>query len=93
MIEKWLYGILTGSAMVALVTNLFEPDTAGILGPGSTLGMLLFLGFGLVGLRLWGGKRGRQGTSFRGRYLALSLRKVNYRGTSLFYEQEERGRR
>ncbi len=92
MVEKWLYGILTGSSMVALATNSFEPDTAGVLGSVSTPGMLLFLGLGLVGLRLWGRKRVRQGTSIDGRDLVLGLRKVNNRGTSLFYEQEEMGR-
>ncbi len=91
MVEKWLYGILTGSSMVALATNSFEAEPFGFQGPGSTAGMLLFLGLGLVGLGR-GRKKARQGTSIDGRYLVLGLGKVNYRGTSLFYEQEERGR-
>ena len=56
MIVKGLLGILTGGAMVALATNLFGADAAGILGPGSTPGMLMVIGLGLVGL----GMRGRK---------------------------------
>ena len=58
MIVKGMLGILAGGTMVALATNLFGADAAGVLGTGSTAGMLMLLGLGLVGL----GIRGRRNT-------------------------------
>jgi hypothetical protein len=39
-----LLGFLTGVAMVALATSSFGADTVGVMGPGSTAGMLMLLG-------------------------------------------------
>jgi hypothetical protein len=91
MIAEWLMGILTGGTMVALATNSFEAGAAGVLGPGPTPGMLMLLGLGLAGLGMWGLKKICPGTPVDGRSPALGGRKVNFRETSLFYEQEERG--
>jgi hypothetical protein len=55
VIVKGLFGILAGVTMVALATNLFGADAADFLGTGSTAGLLMLLGLGLVGL----GMRGR----------------------------------
>jgi len=44
----------------------------------------------LLGSGMRGRKKIRQGTPIDGRYLALGGREVNFRGTSLFSEQEER---
>jgi uncharacterized protein YjbJ (UPF0337 family) len=77
--------------MVAWVTFLLHnADAAGILWPGFTPGMLILFGSGLAGLGMWGRQRNRQGTSIDGLYLALGVRDVNYRETSIFYEQDER---
>jgi len=70
--------------MVALASNSFEADAAGVLGPGSTAGILILLGSGLVGLGIRGRKKTFQGTPIDGRYLALGMREVNLRGASLF---------
>jgi len=70
--------------MVALATNSFGADAAGVMGPGSTAGMLMVLGLGLVGLGMRGRKKIFQGTPVSGRYLALGMREVNLRGASLF---------
>ena len=56
-IAKGMLGILTGGAVVALAANSYGIDAANVLGPGSTPGMLMLLGLGL----LWVGKRGRKG--------------------------------
>jgi len=56
IIVKGLLGILTGGTLVALATDLFGADAPGVLGPGSTAGLLILLGLGLVGL----GMRGRK---------------------------------
>jgi len=56
IIVKGLLGILTGGTMVALATNIFGADAPGALGTGSTAGLLILLGLGLVGL----GMRGRK---------------------------------
>jgi uncharacterized protein YjbJ (UPF0337 family) len=86
-----LFDILTGGTMVVWATILiFKADAAGVLWPGFTPGMLMLLGFVMVGLGVWGRQRSCQGTSIDGRYLALGVREVNYRGTSLFFEQDER---
>jgi len=91
MIVKELSGILTGGAMVAWITSLIlNTDAAGVMGPGFKAGMLILFGSGLAGLGMWGRQRNRQRTSIDGLYLALGVREVNYRGTSLFYEQDER---
>jgi hypothetical protein len=77
--------------MVAWVTSyILNTDSAGALWPGFMPGMLILFGLGLVGFGIWGRKRNRQRTSIDGLYLALGVREVNYRGTSLIYEQEER---
>jgi len=55
VIVKGLFGILAGVTMVALATNIFGSDAAGVLGTGSTAGLLILLGLGLIGL----GMRGR----------------------------------
>lgn len=68
MIGAGLLETLTGGTMVALATNLFEADAAGVLGPGSTPGMLmLLLGLGLAGLGRWGRKKISQRTPVDGR--------------------------
>lgn len=90
MIVTGLLGILTGSTMFALATNSFGADAAGVMGPGSTAGMLMLLGLGLVGLGIRGRRKIFQGTPLDGRYLALGMREVNLRGTSLF--QRTRGK-
>jgi hypothetical protein len=59
--KKWFFGILTGSAWVALATNSFEADAAVVLGSDSSFGMLLWLGLGMVGLGMWGRKKIFQG--------------------------------
>jgi hypothetical protein len=84
MFVNGLLGFLTGGAMVALATNSFQAGAAGVLGPGSTAGILILLGSGLVGLGIRGRKKIFQGTPIDGRYLALGMRKVNLRGASLF---------
>ena len=53
---KGMLVILVGGTLVALATNLFGADAAGVLGTGSTAGMFILLGLGLVGL----GMRGRK---------------------------------
>ena len=82
MFVNGLLGFLTGGAMVALATNSFQADAAGVLGPGSTAGMLILLGSGLVGLGIRGRKNLVQGTPIDGRY--PGMREVNLRGASLF---------
>jgi hypothetical protein len=84
MFVNGLLGFLTGGAMVALATNSFQANAAGVLGPGSTAGILILLGSGLVGLGIRGRKKMFQGTPIDGRYLALGMREVNLRGASLF---------
>jgi hypothetical protein len=90
MIVNGLLGILTGGAMVALATNSFQADAAGVMGPGSTAGILILLGLGLVGLGIRGRRKIFPGTPIGGRYLALGMREVNLRGASLF--QRTRGK-
>jgi hypothetical protein len=90
MVVNGLFGILTGGAMAALVTNTSEADAAVVLGQGFTPGILMVLGLGLVGMGMWARKKIFQGTPIDGRYLALGGREVNYRGTSLVTEEEER---
>jgi len=90
MIRNVLLGILTGGAMAALATNSFQADAAGVMSPGSTAGILILLGLGLVGLGLRGRKKIFQGTPIDGRYLALGMREVNIRGAFLF--QRTRGK-
>jgi hypothetical protein len=90
MIANGLLGILTGSTVFALATNLFGADDAGVMGPGFTTGMLILLGLGLVGLGIRGRKKNFQGTPIEGRYLALGIREVNLRDASLF--QRTRGK-
>jgi hypothetical protein len=65
MIVNELLGILTEGTRVALATNLFEGDAAGVLGPGSLHGMLILLGLGLSGLGIWGLKKIRQRNTYR----------------------------
>ena len=84
IIVMGLLGILTGGTMVALATNLFGTDAPGVLGTGSTAGLLILLGLGLVGLGIRGRRKIFQGTPIDGRYLALGMREVNLRGESLF---------
>ena len=74
MFVNGLLGILTGIAMVALATNSFQADAAGVMGPGSTAGILILLGLGLAGLGIRGRKKIFQGTPPDGRYLALGRR-------------------
>ena len=57
MIVKGMFVILAGGALVALATNIFGADAAGVLGTGSTAGIFILLGLGLVGLGLWGRKK------------------------------------
>jgi hypothetical protein len=90
MVVTGLLGILTGSTMLALATNSFGANAAGVMGSGSTAGMLMLLGLGLVGLGIRGRRRIFQGTPIDGRYLALGMREVNLRGASLF--QRTRGK-
>jgi len=90
MIGNGLLGILTGSTMFALGTNFFGADAAGVMGPGSTAGMLILLGLGMVELGIRGRKKIFQETPIDGRYLALGMREVNLRGASLF--QRTRGK-
>ena len=90
MIVNGLLGILTGGAIVALATSSFGADTVGVMGPGSTAGMLMLLGFGLVGLGMRGRRKSFQGAPIDGNYLALGMREVNLRGPSLF--QRTRGK-
>ena len=90
MFVNGLLGILTGIAMVALATNSFQADAAGVMGPGSTAGILILLGLGLAGLGIRGRKKIFQGTPPDGRYLALGMREVNLRGHPCFSEQEGR---
>ena len=90
MMGKGLFVILTGSTTFVLATNLFGADADGIMGPGSTAGVLMLLGLGLVGLGIWGRKKIFQGIPIDGRYLALGMREVNLRGASLF--QRTRGK-
>ena len=56
MIVKGMLIILAGGTLVALATNIFGADAAGVLGTGSTAGIFILLGLGLVGL----GMRGRK---------------------------------
>jgi hypothetical protein len=92
MIPSGMSGNLTGGTLDESATKSFEADTANLLAPGATSGMLMLLGLGLVGLGMWGRKRKKacQGTPVDGRYLALAGGKVNFRGTSLFSVREER---
>jgi hypothetical protein len=77
--------------MVAWITFLLSnADPTGFLWLGFTSGTLMMIGVCLAGLGMWGRRRSRQGTLIDGRYLALGVREVNYRGTSLFYEKDER---
>jgi len=73
--------------MVALATNSFQADAIGVMGPGSTTGILILLGLGLVVLGIRGRKKIIQGTPIDGRYLALGMREVNLRGASLFQQR------
>jgi hypothetical protein len=57
MIAKGMLGILTGGAVIALAANSYGIDAAGVLGPGSTPGMLMMLGLGLLWVGKWGRKR------------------------------------
>jgi hypothetical protein len=90
MIVNGMVGLLTGGTVVALATNSFEVDAAGVLWSGFTSGMLMLFGLGLVVLGMWGRKKICQGTPIDGLYLALGGRKMNFRETFLFSEQEER---
>ena len=90
MFINGLLGFLTGGAMDALATYSLQADATGVLGPGSTAGILILLGSGLVGLGIRGRKKIFQGTPIAGRYLALGMREVNLRGASLF--QRTRGK-
>jgi len=90
MIVNGLLGFLTGGAMVALATNSFKADAAGVLGPGSTAGILILLGSGLVGLGIRGRKKIFQGTPIDGRYLALGMREVNLRGAGILVSADKR---
>jgi len=90
MFVNGLLGFLTGGAMVAVATNSFQADAAGVLGPGSTAGILILLGSFLVGLGIRGRKKIFQGTPIDGRYLALGMREVNLRGASLFQRTNRR---
>ena len=56
MIVRGMFAILAGGTLVALATNIFGADAAGVLGTGSTAGIFILLGLGLVGL----GMRGRK---------------------------------
>ena len=82
---------MTGGAMVALATNSFQADAAGVMGPGSTAGILILLGLGLAGLGIRGRRKIFQGTPIVGRYLALGMREVNLRGASLFQRAGGKG--
>jgi hypothetical protein len=90
MIVNGLLGILTGGALAALATNSFQADATGVMGPGSTAGILILLGLGLAGLGIRGRRKFFQGTPVDGGYLALGMREVNLRGASLF--QRTRGK-
>jgi hypothetical protein len=90
MFVNGLLGFLTGGAMVALATNSFQADAAGVLGPGSTAGILILLGSGLVGLGIRGRKKIFQGTPLDGRYLALGMREVNLRGAGILVPADKR---
>ena len=72
---------------------IHNADAAGILWPGFTPGILVLFGSGLAGLGMWGRQRNRQGTSIDGLYLALGVRDVNYRGTSIFFTNKMKGGR
>ena len=76
--------------MVALATNSFQADAAGVMGPGSTNGVLILLGLGLTGLGIRGRKKNLQETPIDGRYLALGMKEVNFREAPLF--QRTRGK-
>ena len=84
MTVSGLLGILMGGAVVASATKSFQADAAGIMGPGSTAGIMILLGLGLVGLGIRGRKKIFQGTAIDGRYLVLGMKEVNLRGASLF---------
>lgn len=73
MLVNGLLGILTGGAMVPLATNSFQADAAGVMGSGSTPGIWILLGLGLVWLGIRGRKYTFQGTPINGRYLALEM--------------------
>jgi len=90
MMGKGLLVILTGSTTFVLATNLFGADADGIMGPGSTAGVLMLLGLGLIGLGVRGRKKIILRTPTDGRYLALGMREVNLRGAFLF--QRTRGK-
>ena len=90
MFVNGLLGFLTGGALVALASNSFEADAAGVLGPGSTAGILILLGSGLVGLGIRGRKKIFQGTPIDGRYLALGMREVNLRGAGILVSADKR---
>ena len=91
MIVNGLLGILTGGAVVALATNSFRADAVGVMGPGSTAGILILLGLCLVGLGIRGRTKNTRGTPIGGRYLALGMREVNLRGASLFRRTRGKG--
>ena len=69
MMVKGLLGILTGGTVIAVATNLSGAgaDVAAALWPGFTPGILMSLGFGLVGLGMWGRKKIFQETPTDGR--------------------------
>jgi len=73
MIVKVLLGILTGGAMFLLASSSFGANAAGVLWPGFTPGILISLGLGLAGLRMWDRKKSRQGTIIEGRYLRFGI--------------------
>ena len=90
MFVNGLLGILIVGAMVALATNLFQADAAGVMGPGSTHGILILLGLGLIGLGIRGRKKIFPGSPIDGRYLALGMKELNFREAPLF--QRTRGK-
>src|SRR5512135_170426 len=93
MFVNGVLGILTGGAMVALATNSFQSEATAVMGPGSTAGILILLGSGLVGLGIRGRKKIFQGTPIDGRYLAWGMKEVNFReGTPVSANKRKRGR-
>ena len=90
MFVNGLLEFLTVGAIVVLATNSFQADAAGVMGPGSTTGILILLGLGLVGMGIRGRKKIFQRTPIAGRYLALGMMEVNLRGASLFQRTREK---
>jgi len=90
MFVNGLLEFLTVGAIVVLATNSFQADAAGDMGPGSTTGILILLGLGLVGMGIRGRKKIFQRTPIAGRYLALGMMEVNLRGASLFQRTREK---